>query len=327
MAQPARLNQDLASSDLAEAVAGWCRWLADERRASTHTNDAYIRDLNGFLAFLAPHLGETPTIDALDSLSARDFRAWLAQRAMKDSKKTSTARALSAVRSFYRHLARTGLADNAAIAGVRGPRLPRALPKPLTETEAAETLEYSVRQAAQKWIGKRDAAVLTLLYGCGLRIDEALRLNRAEAPRADSMVITGKGGKQRMIPVLATVRAAIEDYLRACPHDTPPDGPLFVGARGGRLGARTVQALMQKLRVRLGLPETATPHALRHSFATHLLAGGGDLRTIQELLGHASLSTTQRYTGVDADSLMAVYDAAHPRAHQSRQGQAKRGRE
>ncbi len=318
MAQPARLNQDLASPGLAEAVAGWARWLADERRASTHTSDAYIRDLNGFLAFLAPHLGGTPTIEALDSLSVRDFRAWLASRAMEDAKKTSTARALSAVRSFYRHLARAGLADNAAIAGVRAPRLPRALPKPLTEDEAAQTLEHSARQAAAKWIGKRDAAVLTLLYGCGLRIGEALRLNRSEAPRAESMVITGKGGKQRMIPVLATVRAAIEDYLASCPHDLPPDGPLFVGVRGGRLGARSVQALMQKLRAGLNLPETATPHALRHSFATHLLAGGGDLRVIQELLGHASLSTTQRYTAVDADRLMAVYDSAHPRAHTTR---------
>ena len=320
MAQPARLNQALASPDLAEAVAGWVRWLEEERRASHHTSDAYIRDLNGFLAFLAPHLGGTPSIDALDGLTVRDFRAWLARRAMEDASKTSTVRALSAVRSFYRHLARTGLARNAAIAGVRGPRLPRAIPKPLTEDEAAETLEMSARQAAQKWIGKRDAAVLTLLYGSGLRIDEALRLNRAEAPHTDSMVITGKGGKQRMIPVLATVRAAIEDYLQACPHEVPPDGPLFVGVRGGRLGARSIQALMQKLRAALNLPETATPHALRHSFATHLLAGGGDLRVIQELLGHASLSTTQRYTGVDADSLMAVYDAAHPRANRSGRG-------
>jgi integrase/recombinase XerC len=197
---------------------------------------------------------------------------------------------------------------------VRAPRLPRALPKPLTEVEAAETLEHSARLAAAPWIGKRDAAVLTLLYGCGLRIDEALRLNRAEAPHGDSMVITGKGGKQRMIPVLPMVRAAIGEYLDACPHETPADGPLFLGARGGRLGARTVQALMQTLRAALNLPETATPHALRHSFATHLLAGGGDLRTIQELLGHASLSTTQRYTAVDSERLLAVHRAAHPRA-------------
>ena len=320
MAKPARLNPDLAGPGLAEAVAGWCRWLAEERRSSAHTGDAYIRDLNGFLAFLAPHLGETPSIKSLDGLSARDFRAWLAKRAMEDRRKTSTARALSAVRSFYRHLAREGLAHNTSIVAVRGPRLPRALPKPLTEVEAAETLEQSARQAAAPWIGKRDAAVLTLLYGCGLRIDEALRLNRADAPRGESMMITGKGGKQRVIPVLPTVREAIDDYQQACPHDIPSDGPLFVGARGKRLGARTVQALMQKLRAHLGLPETATPHALRHSFATHLLAGGGDLRTIQELLGHASLSTTQRYTGVDADSLMAVYDAAHPRARQDRRG-------
>ena len=318
MARPARLNQDHASPGLAEAVAGWVRWLAEERRASVHTSDAYIRDLNGFLAFLAPHLGGTPGIESLDGLTSRDFRAWLAHRAMGNAKKTSTARALSAVRSFYRHLARAGLAENAAIAGVRAPRLPRAVPKPLTEDEAAETLEMSARQASAPWIGKRDAAVLTLLYGCGLRIDEALRLNRGQAPRAESMVITGKGGKQRMIPVLAMVRAAIDDYLLACPHDIAPNGPLFVGVRGGRLGARRVQALMQKLRAALNLPETATPHALRHSFATHLLAGGGDLRVIQELLGHASLSTTQRYTGVDADSLMAVYDAAHPRANKSR---------
>jgi integrase/recombinase XerC len=314
MARPARLNEDAAASDLADAAKAWRRWLAAERRSSDHTTDAYLRDLNHFLVFMTGHLGEPPTIAALANLAPADFRAWLARRAMDGMEKTSTARALSAVRSFYRHLARTGLAENAAIEGVRGPRLPRSVPKALTVIEAADALSLTGQIDTRTWVGKRDLAILTLLYGAGLRIDEALRLDRGDAPAGETMRITGKGGKERLVPVLPVVRAAIDDYLAGCPHPLRKTDPLFVAIRGGRLGARAVQGLMQTLRARLGLPATATPHALRHSFATHLLAAGGDLRAIQELLGHASLSTTQRYTAVDAEGLLAVYEAAHPRA-------------
>jgi integrase/recombinase XerC len=315
MAQPARLNEAVATPALAQAIGAWRRWLEAERRAAGHTTNAYLRDLNGFLEFLAHHLGEAPTLDELGALKAADFRAWLAMRAGEGYRKTSTARALSSVRSFFRYLKRTGQVENAAIGLVRGPKLPHAVPKPLTETEAGATLDQSMEIAGAPWIGKRDAAVLALLYGCGLRIDEALGLNLADRPRGETMVIRGKGGKERLVPVLPAVHEAIDAYLAACPFPLERDCALFLGARGKRLGARAVQGLMAKLRARLGLPASATPHALRHSFATHLLAAGGDLRAIQELLGHASLSTTQRYTDVDADALLAVYDQAHPRAH------------
>ena len=315
MAQPAKLTD--AAPALATAIDDWRRWLEAERRAASHTTSAYLRDLDAFLDFLAGHLGCPPTLDVLSALKPTDFRAWLAMRAGEGYRKTSTARALSSVRSFFRHLKRTGRAENAAIAQVRGPKLPRAVPKPLTESEAAATLTHGAQIAGKGWIGKRDAAVLILLYGCGLRIDEALGLNYGERPAGETMMIRGKGGKDRVVPVLPAVHEAIEAYVGACPYPYSREGPLFLGARGGRLGARTVQGLMAKLRARLGLPASATPHALRHSFATHLLAAGGDLRAIQELLGHASLSTTQRYTDVDADALLAVYDKAHPRAHRS----------
>jgi integrase/recombinase XerC len=197
---------------------------------------------------------------------------------------------------------------------LRGPKLPHSVPKPLSVADAAEIVEAPTTLVASAWQAKRDIAILTLLYGCGLRISEALGLKRSEAPRDELMTVVGKGRKERVLPVLAAVREAIADYLAACPYPLPPDGPLFVGARGGPLNPRIVQRRMEELRAVLGLPDTATPHALRHSFATHLLGGGGDLRAIQELLGHASLSTTQRYTSVETERLLAIYDAAHPRA-------------
>jgi integrase/recombinase XerC len=221
---------------------------------------------------------------------------------------------MSSLRGFFRHLERAGLAANVAIHGVRTPKVPRSVPKALDEKQARETVDAAGKRSKQPWIAKRDVAVLTLLYGSGLRIGEALALDRGQAPDGDAMTVTGKGGKQRLVPVLPVVAAAVRDYLDACPYEVGDDGPLFLGARGGRLNAGIVQGLVRGLRADLGLPETATPHALRHSFATHLLAGGGDLRTIQELLGHASLSTTQRYTDVDSAHLQAVYEKAHPRA-------------
>lgn len=318
MADPAGLTTALQdrSGDpgLRAALADWVRWLRDERRSSPHTVDAYTRDLGAFLAFIAGHLGDAPDLSALEALTARDFRAWLAHRSASGIGRNSTARALSVVRGFFVWLERNDLARNHAIRTVRTPKRPQAVPKPLDERDATAAVSDIGALASEPWIAARDIAVMTLLYGCGLRISEALGLTRAEAPEGDSITVLGKGAKQRMVPVLPVVREAIDAYLQACPHPLAADGPLFVGARGGALSPRIVQRQMQKLRGWLGLPETATPHALRHSFATHLLAGGGDLRSIQELLGHASLSTTQRYTAVDTEKLLRDYKATHPRA-------------
>ncbi len=319
MAAPARLSDPLdpattpVDAGLAGAIADWREWLKSEKRVSPHTLAAYGRDLGGFVNFLAGHLGDTVNLSALGTLQPADFRAWLARRAGGGLEKSSTARALSTIRGFFRFLERRGLASNAAVGVVRGPRVPRSIPKALTVDEARDALESVGELTDEPWIAARDSAVLTLLYGCGLRVGEALDLNRRVVPLSDTLTITGKGGKARMVPVLPVVRRAVADYLERCPYRLGPDDPLFVGVRVGRLGARRVQQSIQTLRCWLGLPETATPHALRHSFATHLLAGGGDLRAIQELLGHASLSTTQRYTEVDAARLLDVHRSAHPR--------------
>lgn len=315
MAGSARLiSLPLADDALDAAANDWLAWLSHEKRASPKTVEAYGRDLGGFVEFLSGHTGGTVDIATLRDLRAADIRAWLADRAADGLAATSRARALSSVRGFFKHLDRQGLAKNAAIGQVRAPKLPHAVPKPVGAREARELLAEAGADAKEPWMAKRDAAVLTLIYGCGLRIAEALDLNRGQAPEGETMVVTGKGNKQRVVPVLPVVRAAINDYLAICPFVLGKNDPLFVGARGGRLNPRQVQALMQKLRGLLGLPDSATPHALRHSFATHLLGAGGDLRSIQELLGHASLSTTQRYTDVDTEALLSVYDAAHPRA-------------
>jgi len=309
MVEPAGL-----SPDLAEAYARWLRWLESERRLASLSLQAYSRDAAAFLAFIARHRGRAPDLELLGELAPADFRAWLAARHAGGLRATSTGRALSAVRSLFRFLERGGLAANPALMTLRSPRRPHGVPKPLTPAEAKATLAAAGGAGGPTWTGARDAAVLTLLYGLGLRISEALGLDREAAPLADTLIVRGKGGKERLVPVLAAAREAVDRYLALCPMPLPADGPLFVGARGGRLSPRSVQALMQRLRSALGLEATATPHALRHSFATHLLGAGGDLRMIQELLGHASLSTTQRYTDVDAEQLMAVYRLAHPRA-------------
>jgi integrase/recombinase XerC len=319
MAGPAALADDLAAGDLRRAVEDWVRWLSHERRSSPHTVAAYRRDLRSFLEFLRDHQGKPASLADLSKLTRADFRGWLARRAAAGLQGASTARGLSVIRTFFHFLARQGLAGNAALVTVRTPKRPRGVPKALTVAEATEAVEAIEGLNAVNWIGKRDVAILALLYGCGLRISEALSLTRGDAPSADgagtaSLTITGKGRKQRVVPVLPAVAEAIAVYIAVCPFGAAADEPLFVGARGGPLKPRQVQLQMQRLRPRLGLPETATPHALRHSFATHLLAGGGDLRTIQELLGHASLSTTQRYTDVDAAALLAVYGKSHPRA-------------
>jgi len=321
MAEPRHLIRFSAADDTIAAIEDWQRWLGDERQGSGHTLSAYSRDLAAFLDFLTGHLGGLPTLADLGRLTAADFRAFLAARANEGIAHSSQARTISTLRSFFRFLRRTDRVDNPAIDAVRPPRAEPPLPKALTELDARDLVAApSPGVETKPWIAKRDTALILLLYGCGLRIDEALSLSRAEAPTrasatGDRLVITGKGRKQRMVPLLPVVVEAIEDYLVACPFTLAQDGPLFVGARGGRLNAGVVQRHMRQLRAFLGLPDTATPHALRHSFATHLLGAGGDLRTIQELLGHASLSTTQRYTRVDADRLVSVYDKSHPRAH------------
>jgi integrase/recombinase XerC len=308
-----------AAADATRAYADWLEWLATERRASRHTIAAYRRDLGFFFAFMAEHRGAPADLAALKDLRASDFRAWLAARVASDHVAASNARALSVLRNFFRWLDRQGLVHNPHVAALRTPKLPRAVPKPLSEADAAAAVDAVEHLSDEPWIAARDTALLMLLYGAGLRIDEALSLNRRVLPLSDSLTVLGKGRKQRVVPLIAGVREAIAAYVERCPYQPGPDGPLFVGARGKRLQAGVVQAQIRKLRAWLGLPDTATPHALRHSFATHLLAAGGDLRAIQELLGHASLSTTQRYTAVDAERILAVYDQAHPRARKATQ--------
>jgi len=304
----------LARKDVVDAFEAWRAWLAVEKRCSDHTLAAYTRDLTAFLAFSGRHLGEPASLAHLSAMRLGDFRAWLAARRADGLTATSNARALSTLRGFFHWLDRRGLAHNAQISALRTPKLPKALPKPLAVADAVHAVADVGALSEEPWIAARDVAVLTLLYGCGLRIDEALSLNRDVLPLRESLTVIGKGRKQRIVPVLPAVKSAIEHYVARCPYQPKPEGPLFLGARGARLRPEIVQGQMRKLRVALGLPDTATPHALRHSFATHLLAGGGDLRAIQELLGHASLSTTQRYTGVDAERLIEVYEKAHPRA-------------
>jgi integrase/recombinase XerC len=300
--------------DLVAAVDSWRGWLTGERRAPSSTVTAYTRDLGAFLRFVSTHHGGPASLVMLASLGTADFRSYLAERAARTYARTSTARALASVRSFFRFLERRGLAHNPAVRAIRTPRLPRSVPKALTEGDARDVVDKVAVLSDERWIALRDAAVVLLLYGCGLRISEALALKRGDVPLPGAIVVTGKGNKQRVVPVLPIVAEAVAAYAAACPYPAEGPSPLFVGARGKALDPGVVQRQMRRLRTHLGLPETATPHALRHSFATHLLAGGGDLRTIQELLGHASLSTTQRYTEVDASRLAAVHRGAHPRA-------------
>jgi integrase/recombinase XerC len=309
-----------AEAAVLAALGDWEAWLALERRASDHTCEAYVRDLRAFLQFLAHHLGDSVRIDDLRGLRAADFRAYLAHRRANGLSVSSRARALSAIRGFFAHLHRTGTLVNEAIGGVRAPKLSHGVPKPVSESAALAMLAEVAVAGTRPWVAVRDVAILTMLYGSGLRISEALGLNCADVPErgGDSLIVSGKGGKERLTPLLPAVAEAIAAYQAVCPHPRGRRDPLFVGVRGGRLDPGIVQATVRRLRVSLGLPDTATPHALRHSFATHLLARGGDLRTIQELLGHQSLSTTQRYTEVESGHLLKVYGAAHPRAARGR---------
>jgi integrase/recombinase XerC len=312
--EPMPLARFAAADDLRAAIALWFAWLSGERRASAHTVAAYGRDLCSFLDFLTEHLGGMPSLAAVEALRTADFRAFLAHRAGAGIERASLARGMSVLRNFVRFLQRRGLASTTALAALRAPKLPAAVPKPLTVEDALAAVDAAGDLAPEGWQSRRDVALLALMYGCGLRLSEALGLSRAEAPTGETLTVMGKGRKTRQLPVLPAVREAVADYLNACPHPLAAGDPLFVGARGGPLHPRLVQRQMAAVRGYLGLPETATPHALRHSFATHLLGAGGDLRAIQELLGHASLSTTQRYTSVETERLLAIYDEAHPRA-------------
>ncbi len=299
------------------ALAQWLEHLAHERRASPRTLEAYGFAANRYISFLEQHRGETVTVEVLSKLTAGEVRAWLAHLRQGDRPLSprSLSQALSAIRTFHRFLdVRLG-APNAAIALVRGPRVVPGAPRPVSEDQARGMIaEPGLDPDREDWEAARDEAVLTLLYGCGLRISEALSLKRSDAPLPDSLRILGKGSKTRIVPVLPAVREAIDAYLADLPFVLAPGEPLFRAKRGGPLSPRHVQATVQNLRGRLGLPDSATPHALRHSFATHLLGAGADLRSIQELLGHASLSTTQRYTQVDAAALLSAYSKAHPHA-------------
>ncbi|MEJ1161877.1 tyrosine recombinase XerC [Prosthecomicrobium sp. N25] len=305
----------IAAPDLAAAVQDWLRHLGAERRYSPKTLEAYERDARQFLSFLTGHLGEPPRIAALSDLRPADVRAFLARRRHEGLEARSLGRALAGVRSLVRFLERRDGVNAAPFAAVRAPKPGKSLPKPLEAGPALRLVDARESLAEEPWVAARDAAVLGLLYGAGLRISEALALTRAAAPiAAESLRVTGKGGKTRVVPILPAIRRGVLDYLKLCPWPLEPEGPLFVGVKGGPLSPRVVQLAVERLRGALGLPDSATPHALRHSFATHLLAGGADLRSIQELLGHASLSTTQVYTGVDTARLIEIYRKTHPRA-------------
>jgi integrase/recombinase XerC len=323
MAKPAPAVQpvelDCADEGIALQMTRWLAHLRSERRLSPRTLEAYARDLRQFLEFLAEHWGARVTLARFAALEASDVRAFMAMRRADEIGGRSLMRTLAGLRSFGRFLEREGKGKVGALSAIRAPKVGKSLPKPVPIAAAKRFADADERagEARDPWIWARDAAVMALLYGSGLRISEALGLRRRDVPlpgAGDVLIVNGKGNKTRMVPVLQNVLSLIQDYAAVCPHPLPAEGPIFVGARGGPLGPRIIQLTMERLRGALGLPDSATPHALRHSFATHLLSRGGDLRAIQELLGHASLSTTQIYTGIDSERLLEVYRTAHPRA-------------
>jgi integrase/recombinase XerC len=316
---PAPIELACAAEDISLQMTRWLSHLRAERRLSPKTLEAYARDVRQFLMFLAEHWGARVSLPRFAALEASDVRAFMAARRGDDIGGRSLMRALAGLRSFGRFLEREGNGTVGALSAIRAPKVGKSLPKPIQMASAKRLTDADERAGENRdpWIWARDAAVMALLYGSGLRISEALGLKRREVPApgaGDVLIVNGKGNKTRMVPVLQNVLALIQDYAAMCPHPLPAEGPMFVGARGGPLSPRIIQLTMERLRGALGLPDSATPHALRHSFATHLLTRGGDLRAIQELLGHASLSTTQIYTGIDTERLFEVYKTAHPRA-------------
>ena len=301
------------SPALRDAVQTWLNTRRALKGASDNTLTAYAHDVHGFLGFVAQHTGGEAGLIALKSLTITDMRAWMASLRREELTSRSIARKLSSVKSFFGWLGEREGFEATAVLNARAPKFQAKLPRPLPVEATRDLISALELQSSEPWVGARDVAVVTLLYGCGLRISEALSLTMADAPLPQVLRITGKGGKERVVPVIAAARAAVEHYLKACPFASH-EGPLFRGVRGGALSPRLIQKVMQEARLQLGLPASATPHAMRHSFATHLLAAGGDLRAIQELLGHASLSTTQAYTAVDARHLLDVYEKSHPKS-------------
>ncbi len=304
----------MISPALSDTLAHWLDHQRAMNAASENTLSAYQRDLLSFLDFMSQHHGEAQGLGPIARITTSDMRAWMAHERGRGVAARSLARSLSAVKSFYRWLSEREGFEATAVLATRSPKFRKKLPRPLAEDAARAMIDRVDLQAREPWVAARDTAVVTLLYGCGLRISEALALTGADAPLGATLRIIGKGNKERIVPVLPAAREAVATYVKACPHDLPPAEPLFRGVRGGALSPRAIQKVMEQARMQLGLPATATPHAMRHSFATHLLNAGGDLRAIQELLGHASLSTTQAYTAVDTARLMEVYDKAHPRS-------------
>ena len=302
-----------------DALAAFLSHLEGERRASARTVEAYGRDLSRLIEFLTGHLGRLPRLCDLAGMEPADWRAFLAERRREGAGARTIQRNLSSARSFFAYARRRWRLDNPALSLVEAPKAPRRLPRPVSESAAKALLTETGETGAPAWIAARDAAVFALMYGCGLRVSEALSLTGGDHPLPDTLRIAGKGGKTRIVPVLPAVKRAVAAYIEAAPFDLEPDAPLFRAVRGGPLSPRHVQAAMQTLRSRLGLPSTATPHALRHAFATHLLAHGGDLRAIQDLLGHASLSTTQVYAAVEGSALSRLHAATHPRARRKKQ--------
>ena len=307
-------DQGFISPALLDALENWLAALRALDGAAANTLTAYRSDLLSFLSFLTVHHGDATGIAPLARITVSDMRAWMASERARGVSARSLARALSAVRTFVAWLAEREGFDPTTVLSTRSPKFQKKLPRPLSEDAAAAMIETVEMQSLKDWIAARDMAVVTVLYGCGLRISEALGLRGADYPLPEVLRIKGKGGKERLVPVIAAARQAVARYVRLCPYRVATEAPLFRGARGGALNPRQVQKVMQSARMQLGLPATATPHAMRHSFATHLLTAGGDLRAIQELLGHSSLSTTQAYTAVDTARLMEVYEKTHPKA-------------
>lgn len=311
------LFQTCCADDVAEKVAEWLGWLKSERRAAAATVDSYGHDVAGFLKFGAGHLNKRVGMDDLSRLSLTDFRSWLAHSARNGLQASSRARAVAGVRSFFRWLDHSGNLHNSAVGLVRHPRLARRLPRPMGKEEIADVLHssQSLTLDGEEWLGYRDEALFTLLYGTGVRLGEALSLTHGDLASGSQIRVTGKGGKQRIVPLLPAVTKILARYLKACPYEKSGGKfPVFVGARGARLNPAVAERRLRMLRKMLHLPDSVTPHALRHSFATHLLTAGADLRSLQELLGHSSLSTTQLYTQVDPQHLARSYASFHPRA-------------
>jgi len=302
-----------ATSGAYDLMERWLSSVTAIRGQAEKTSNAYRRDVSGYLGFLTHHLGGGLGKSALSKITISDMRAWMAFERRRGISARSLARSLSAVKSFYRWLSETEGLEVTSVLATRAPKFKAGLPRPVAAVEAKNMIGAADVQSTEPWIGARDTAVLTLLYGCGLRISEALDLKFGQTPLPEVLTILGKGGKERIVPVIPAARKAVARYLQLCPHMHSPDTPLFLGVRGKRLNPRQIQKVTEGVRLQLGLPATATPHALRHSFATHLLEAGGDLRSIQELLGHASLSSTQNYTAVDQARLMEVYKKAHPK--------------